>query len=255
MLYAGFDILPRSVFWSAYFNGRSDNLDVIRLKTMMTQKESIATSALESIGCWTETSDGHTTWLSFESCGTPDYAELRHVADLPYLKDLCFYGTPVDGAILSSLTCGRTLTSLNLNCTSISTNGIKEIAKFPKLNMLGLMATATDDSCLESLLLCPEITNLRIDDTQITASGTTRLVENLELTTLWIGGDQISSESLAAISRLSLHEFHITGESVVDAHIELILAFPKTVSVRHTRISNPGLERLVNVDPNASNVG
>ena len=29
MLYSGFNILPRSVFWSACFNGRSDNLDVI----------------------------------------------------------------------------------------------------------------------------------------------------------------------------------------------------------------------------------
>ena len=31
MLYSGFNTLPRSVFWSAYFNGRSDNLDVIPL--------------------------------------------------------------------------------------------------------------------------------------------------------------------------------------------------------------------------------
>ena len=31
MLYSGLNILPRSVFWSAYLNGRSDNLDVIQL--------------------------------------------------------------------------------------------------------------------------------------------------------------------------------------------------------------------------------
>ena len=29
MLYSGFNILPRSVFWSAYLNSRSDNTDVI----------------------------------------------------------------------------------------------------------------------------------------------------------------------------------------------------------------------------------
>ena len=29
MLYSGFSIFPRSVFWSAYLNGRSDNTDVI----------------------------------------------------------------------------------------------------------------------------------------------------------------------------------------------------------------------------------
>ena len=35
MLYSGFNILPRSVFWSADFNGRSDNLDVIRLNQVL----------------------------------------------------------------------------------------------------------------------------------------------------------------------------------------------------------------------------
>ena len=34
MLYSGFDILSRSVFWSADSNGRSDNLDVILLRIM-----------------------------------------------------------------------------------------------------------------------------------------------------------------------------------------------------------------------------
>ena len=34
MLYSGFNTLPRSVFWSADFNGRSDNLDVMRLERM-----------------------------------------------------------------------------------------------------------------------------------------------------------------------------------------------------------------------------
>ena len=29
MLYSGFNTLPRSVFWSADLNGRSDNTDVI----------------------------------------------------------------------------------------------------------------------------------------------------------------------------------------------------------------------------------
>ena len=33
MLYSGFNTLPRSVFWLAGFNGRSDNTDVIQLKT------------------------------------------------------------------------------------------------------------------------------------------------------------------------------------------------------------------------------
>ena len=35
MLYSGFITLPRSIFWSANFNGRSDNLDVMLLKSKM----------------------------------------------------------------------------------------------------------------------------------------------------------------------------------------------------------------------------
>ena len=30
MLYSGFTTLPRSVFWSANLNGRSDNTDIIQ---------------------------------------------------------------------------------------------------------------------------------------------------------------------------------------------------------------------------------
>ena len=38
MLYSGFNILPRSVFWSTYFNGRSDNTDVIPSSSTVTEK-------------------------------------------------------------------------------------------------------------------------------------------------------------------------------------------------------------------------
>ena len=34
MLYLGFNVLPRSVFWSADLNGRSDNTDVVTLQPL-----------------------------------------------------------------------------------------------------------------------------------------------------------------------------------------------------------------------------
>ncbi len=223
----------------------------------MANQESIATSTLESIGCWTESSGGHTTRDTFDDCINPSYDDLRHLAALPCLKRVCFYGTPVDGNLLSSLTCDQTLTSLNLNCTSITQSDVKIIARFPKLEHVGLMGTPADDDCLESLLSCPEITNLRIDGTNITPDGTVRLVKKLDLNTFWIGGNQLSTESLTAISKLAgLREFNVCGESVVDAHIELLLTFPKPecLFIKNTCISNSGLERLAHVYPNASNV-
>ena len=46
MLYSGFNISPRSVFWSADFNGRSDNTDVIRLRLPSNMLRFRITSAL-----------------------------------------------------------------------------------------------------------------------------------------------------------------------------------------------------------------
>lgn len=205
----------------------------------MRTEESVATSKLKSLGCCIESSGGHTTRVSFEECIDPTYDDLRHLAALPHLQRLCFYGTPVDSEILSSLTCSLSLTNLNLNCTSVTEDAVKLVANFPNLRMIGLMATSTADDCLDSLLSCADITNLRIDDTRITPVGTTLLAQNLELETFWIGGSQLSAESLLAISKLSnLREFNVCGESVVDSHIEHLLTFdrPECLFVRNTRI-------------------
>ena len=47
MLYCGFITLPRSVFWSASFNGRSDNADVIRLN-QISMREIVSTTDTNS---------------------------------------------------------------------------------------------------------------------------------------------------------------------------------------------------------------
>ena len=52
MLYSGFNILPRSVFWSAYFNGRSDNLDVISPMKFSTRTLLLCVTSIACIfGC------------------------------------------------------------------------------------------------------------------------------------------------------------------------------------------------------------
>ena len=51
MLYSGFNILPRSVFWLANLNGRSDNTDVIQLLGFMNATfEAIDTLIIEGRG-------------------------------------------------------------------------------------------------------------------------------------------------------------------------------------------------------------
>ena len=52
MLYSGFNILPRSVFWSAYFNGRSDNTDVIPLdESLVDANSATGNTRRPTLGC------------------------------------------------------------------------------------------------------------------------------------------------------------------------------------------------------------
>ena len=51
MLYLGFNILPRSVFWSADLNGRSDNTDVIRLKMQFSLRQLFLLMLLAGAAC------------------------------------------------------------------------------------------------------------------------------------------------------------------------------------------------------------
>jgi len=170
----------------------------------MQSKESLATSRLVSLGCWIEPSDGHTKRVSFndviDCCVDVTHSDLQQLAFLPKLEEVCFYGVPVDGRILSSLPCTETLSDINLNCTSVTPSEISLIERFPNLKMVGLMETSANDECVNAILSCSKITNLRIDGTDITPSGMMRLATSLDLDTLWIGGTQISSESLASIA-------------------------------------------------------
>ena len=50
MLYSGFNILPRSVFWSADLNGRSDNTDVIWLEQSCVRTETKAKIEIDTMG-------------------------------------------------------------------------------------------------------------------------------------------------------------------------------------------------------------
>ena len=57
MLYSGFNILPRSVFWSAYLNGRSDNLDVIHLRDICSKgQDGKIETASKTVPCLCSTS-------------------------------------------------------------------------------------------------------------------------------------------------------------------------------------------------------
>ena len=52
MLYSGFNTLPRSVFWSAYFNGRSDNTDVIPLDESLVDANSATENTRRPFSFW-----------------------------------------------------------------------------------------------------------------------------------------------------------------------------------------------------------
>jgi hypothetical protein len=179
------------------------------------------TSLIRAGACIRADDDGIA--VSFEECGATSLETLELLIHIPNLTSLCFYDTPVDGSLLQRLTSHDTLRSLNLNGTSVVAADCVLVSRFPHLQTIGLMDTLADDSCIDSLLTCRELWNLRIDGTHVSPAGLERLVAGLPLTSLWIGGRQVTIDSMTAVERhLNLNEFNICGKEVRD---DLIPAF------------------------------
>ena len=104
------------------------NYIVVRLTHAMQNKESIATSRLVSVGCWIEPSDGHTKKVSFndinDGCVNVTHSDLRQLAFLPRLEDVCFYGVPVDAL----LTFAKSDRQFSIRHTRISRSGLDRLA-------------------------------------------------------------------------------------------------------------------------------
>lgn len=201
-------------------------------------------AALRSAGASVSTVDG--LHVAFDECASTSRDTLRHLFALSELTDVCFYDTPVDGAILAQLTCSDTLTSINLNCTSVSAHDLRLLTRFPRLQTIGLMDTPADDDCLEALLGCRDLWNLRIDGTQISPSGLKLLAVNLPIEVLWIGGRQLSLKSLQAVeTHLELSELNVCGADVTDAAIPFFSALKtQPTSVDHTSLTKSGRQKM-----------
>jgi hypothetical protein len=67
-------------------------------------------------------------------------------------------------------------------------------------------------------------------------------VAQLPLTTLWIGGRQVSTDSMAAVdTHLTLHEFNICGDDVCDALIPSFKPLRKQPTfLNHTALTSSG---------------
>jgi len=72
MLYSGFNILPRSVFWSTSYIGRSDNLDVIHLKQMTKSDKTARGNASQFFIAGELCRRGHSAVVTLGNCPNTD---------------------------------------------------------------------------------------------------------------------------------------------------------------------------------------
>lgn len=210
---------------------------------------------LNAIGATVKSSAGKVTEINFDECplDTVQHDSLARLAHFSSMADVCFYGTPVDGPILSSLTCQATLRSLNLNCSTVGNSDIVPVQHFSSLEFLGLMDTSVNDDAIDLILHCSKLNYVRIDGAAISDVGAASLARSLPLTRFWISGSQISAASIDAIRCLkNVREIELFGSDVNDSCLQFLepLAGANYVGIsRYARLTRNGSNRLGDLFP------
>jgi hypothetical protein len=213
-------------------------------------RERFAIARLRRRGAIVSVRGGHAIDVSFEECDenvTCD--DLRHLSAFQHLERLDLYGTPVDDQFFGFVN-KSCLTSLNLNCTTVTDHAIEHISACQRLMFVGLMETKVTDAVVDVISSCQQLSHLRIDGTEITGKGVSRLCGPLPLERIWIDGLQGSAECLVALASLpTLRELNLVGSDVTDATMELLPAFHdlRSLGLVRTAVSDAGLANVMRV--------
>lgn len=121
------------------------------------------------------------TGLEFGADFTGDVKDLRRlewIGDIPQFE-LKFVGRHVTDAWLTSLPNCRSLASLHLNRTSVTTAGLRDLRKIDRLTLVSVWNTGVDDGVIEHIQACRGLTAVRLYGTRVTPEGIARLQQGL----------------------------------------------------------------------------
>ena len=207
-----------------------------------------ATKALKALGVSLTFDNDNVVSVRFDEVKrTPTVEDLLVLQYLKFLRDVDFYGTPVDSAMLESIRGLPFLESLNLNCSKINDSAIQVISAIKTLRRLGLMDTAVTDVSVPFVAAQKDLTSLRIDGSLITSSGLKTILKQ-PIETLWLDGQQASRECMALLSRSSnLRDLSLVGAAITNTTVEPLCRSEslRSISLLRTAVTNEALRELV----------
>ena len=158
---------------------------------------------------------------------------MEHVGKLGYLKSLNVSDRPVTDDMVA-LIVKLPLTSLYLNGTEITDEGMKHIAKMSELQALQIARTKVTDVGLEQL---KSLTNMKaLDISENNMPGDLAPLKNLtELDWLLINKSKVSDAGLTTIA--SIESLNRLTMRETELNTELLKKIPRSVEVDH---SEPG---------------
>ena len=252
MLQSGFNILPRSVFWSAYLNGRSDNLDVMSLGTaaMTNSKRKIRLrlslrAALTGLflaslvlGIWTSRSlNQKRAIIALKKLGGDvmydDYESRRLDSAIARWLGPDFAYGPY---------------SIDLGETDISDADLQHVAQLPSIVDLQLHETNVTGTGFDNLLPLKKLESLTLGGTKITNESLRHVGQMTSLTYLGVGHNtNIGDDGIRYLSALkNLNGINLWYTRTGDEGLKTLSALPKLrrIFAGGTNISDAGTSLL-----------
>jgi internalin A len=142
----------------------------------------------------------------------------------------------------------RHTTTLDLNDTSISDDGLAMLSGLSRLRRLGLARTRVSDAGLRHVEGLRDLEMLILEDTGVGDDGVRALTQLQQLEILALSGTRVTSDGISSLSGLSnLQELMLNNTAVDDAAIPLLVKFGKLqqLHLNGAHLSGEGLSDLV----------
>jgi hypothetical protein len=120
----------------------------------------------------------------------------------PVVK-VSLWGAEVTGAELKQLTAFKSLTTLDLSCSSVTDTGLKEVAALKDLTALNLAATVkVTDAGVKELAALKNLTSLNLGSAvKVTDAGVKELAALKNLTTLNLRRTKVTDEAVRELQK------------------------------------------------------
>lgn len=145
--------------------------------------------------------------------------QCKHLKLFPKLSSLSMGGTGITDACIEHLSKAKTLNSLNLTTSNISSKGIAQMKSLQNLSRLSLAGTVPTANILEVAKL-KQITSLQLS-TKLAEDGL-KAIAQLPLSSLMLQNIEVSANTAEIMRDVKAHQLILSMTSIEDSDLEWI---------------------------------